>query len=272
MYSKRLASVRIMFASALLVFGGCAQQSTSSDIKQTDSDTQSTIDQVSMSETEQTMPIITPISHATFTMEWSDQVIYVDPVGGKEAFSEVPEPTFVLLTDIHGDHFDIDTLEAVVPQSVQIIAPRAAIDQMPESLVSRTTLLENDQTIEYNGFTIDAVPMYNIPETEGAYHVKGRGNGYVLERDETRVYIAGDTGPIPEMKEMQNIDIAFVPMNMPYTMTPEEAAEAVLAFAPDKVYPYHFREPEGFADIDIFEQIVTEENPNIEVVRGEWYE
>ena len=107
--------------------------------------------------------------------------------------------------------------------------------------------------------------MYNLPESAQAFHTKGRGNGYVLERDGKRVYISGDTSGIPEMRNLKDIDLAFVCMNLPYTMSVEEAAEAVLAFAPKKVVPYHYRGPDGLSDTTKFRELVNAANPNIEV-------
>jgi L-ascorbate metabolism protein UlaG (beta-lactamase superfamily) len=132
-------------------------------------------------------------------------------------------------------------------------------------------VLANDETVTDKGVTITAVPMYNIPETDDSRHAKGRGNGYILEGAGSRVYIAGDTGPIPEMKALKNIDMAFIPMNLPYTMGVDDAALAVLAFAPTKVYPYHYRQPDGFADVAKFKTLVNTGNPDIEVVLLEWY-
>jgi L-ascorbate metabolism protein UlaG (beta-lactamase superfamily) len=113
--------------------------------------------------------------------------------------------------------------------------------------------------------------MYNLPESDDAYHTKGRGNGYVLDKNGTRVYVAGDTQGIPEMRALQNIDIAFVPMNLPFTMDVEEAADAVLEFKPKRVYPYHFRGREGLSDVNRFKELVNAGSEDIEVVLLDWY-
>ena len=125
------------------------------------------------------------------------------------------------------------------------------------------------KTVE--GFTITAVPAYNVSADQEKYHPKGRDNGYVVEKDGVRVYIAGDTSGTPEMRALKNIDIAFVPMNLPYTMTVEEASNAVLEFKPKQVWPYHYREGDGFSDVQHFKDLVNKGNPNIEVVLGKWY-
>ena len=214
---------------------------------------------------------ITPISHATMVLTWDDQIIYTDPVGGAEVFAGQPEPTLVLVTDIHGDHLDADTLSAVATGSVTIIAPQAVVDALPEEFADRVTVLANDQSTQKAGLSITAIPMYNLPESEDSRHVKGRGNGYVLEKGGQRVYIAGDTQGIPEMRALTGIDIAFVPMNLPYTMDVEEAADAVLEFKPAKVYPYHYRTPEGLSDVAKFKELVNAGDLEIEVVQLEWY-
>lgn len=214
---------------------------------------------------------IDPISHATAVINWGDNVIYLDPVGGAEAFEGKEDPDLVLITDIHGDHMDAETLQSLNLGDTRIIVPQAVKDELPQEMHNQLTVLNNGETINIMGFEIEAIPMYNLPEDPEAYHPKGRGNGYVLEKDGKRFYIAGDTEDIPEMRNLQNIDMALVPMNLPYTMDVEQAAEGVLAFEPKEVYPYHFRGQEGYADVDRFKELVEEKNDNIEVVLLEWY-
>ena len=214
---------------------------------------------------------IEPISHATAVLTWDDVVIYLDPTGGAEAFEGKEDPSFILITDIHGDHMDAKTLTALQLGNTQIIAPQAVKDQLPQELQAQVTVLNNGQSQEVQGINIEAIPMYNLPEDPEGFHPKGRGNGYVLEKDGERVYIAGDTEAIPEMKNLQNIDVALVPMNLPYTMDVEQAAEGVLAFEPKQVYPYHFRGQDGFADVDKFKELINQQNQDIEVVMAGWY-
>lgn len=209
---------------------------------------------------------IIPIQHATAVITWDDQVFYTDPTGGAGAFANQPTPTIILLTDIHGDHLEPDTLREVIGTAV-VIAPQAVKDELPEDLAAKVTVMKNGETIAEHGFAITAIPMYNLPESTEAYHPKGRGNGYVLEKNGERVYIAGDTQGIPEMRTLQNIDIALIPMNLPYTMTVEEAADAVLAFKPRHVYPYHYRN----SDVEKFKSLVNAGNPDINVVLLDWY-
>lgn len=215
-------------------------------------------------------PQVFPISHATFALVWSGTTFYVDPTGGASAFAGLSAPNIILLTDIHGDHLEPETL-SVIAENATIIAPQAVKDALPAELAARVVVMQNGQRREEQGFSIIAMPMYNLPGENAKWHVKGRGNGYVIERDGIRVYIAGDTAGIPEMRALKNIDIAFIPMNLPYTMGVDEAADAVLEFAPKVVYPYHYRSPDGLADVERFKQLVNTGNPDIEVVLAKWY-
>jgi len=213
---------------------------------------------------------VIPISHAAAILHWGDLTIYTDPTGGPEAFVGQPAPDLILLTDIHGDHLSTSTLEAIVGNAT-IIAPQAVMDLLPETLASRTQVLANGQRTTELDFDILALPMYNLPESPDSRHTKGRGNGYVLEKEGLRVYVAGDTDGIPEMRALTDIDVALIPMNPPYTMTVDEAAEAVLAFKPKQAYPYHYRSPDGLSDVNRFKDIVNAGDSTIEVVLLNWY-
>jgi L-ascorbate metabolism protein UlaG (beta-lactamase superfamily) len=214
---------------------------------------------------------IHPISHATAVLSWDDTTIYVDPVGGAEAFGEYPEPDLILITDIHGDHFDLKTLMALQTQKAKIVMPQAVADQMPDSFTTQIDILNNGDQKERYGISVTAVPMYNLREEAKDFHVKGRGNGYVLEKNGERIYFSGDTEDIPEMRALENIDKAFVCMNLPYTMTVESAADAVLDFKPVQVYPYHYRGRPEVSDVSKFRELVTQADPDIEVVQLDWY-
>jgi L-ascorbate metabolism protein UlaG (beta-lactamase superfamily) len=181
---------------------------------------------------------ITPVRHASLMIEAGGKVIQVDP-WSQGSFEGLPKADLILITDVHGDHLDPKAIAAVKKEGSVIIAPAAVAKTVPEAKV-----MANGDKQEWSGWSIEAIPMYNMqrgPSPGAFYHEKGRGNGYVLTYGGTRVYIAGDTEGIPEMRALKNIDIAFVPMNLPYTMTPEEAADAVKAFHPKVVYPYHYR-------------------------------
>lgn len=214
---------------------------------------------------------ITPISHATAVFKWGEQVFYTDPVGGAEAFEGKAEPDFILITDIHGDHMNAETLKALNLGDTKIIVPDAVQKKLPEELQSNLIVMNNGESQELMGFTVKAIPMYNLPQSKDAMHVKGRGNGYVLEKNGERLYISGDTEDIPEMRDLKNIDVALVSMNLPYTMPVDQAAEGVLAFKPKKVIPYHYRGKDGFADVEKFKTMVNEKNKDIQVELMEWY-
>ncbi len=214
---------------------------------------------------------IEPISHATAVIKWEDAVIYTDPVGGADAFKGKDAPSFVLITDIHGDHMDAKTLEALKLGDTKVIVPQAVKEKLPKEMEANLMVMNNGDTKEIMGFSVKAVPMYNLPEAKDAMHTKGRGNGYVVEKDGQRLYISGDTEDIPEMRDLENIDVALVCMNLPYTMTVEDAADGVLAFAPKKVYPYHYRGKDGLSDVSKFKELVNKGNKEIEVAQLNWY-
>jgi L-ascorbate metabolism protein UlaG (beta-lactamase superfamily) len=219
---------------------------------------------------------IHPISHATMVLNWDNTVMYVDPVGGAEAFTGQRQPDVILITDIHGDHFNIETLKAVITDNTQIIAPKAVAEKTDAALRSQVTILDNGNTTTINGkdqFNIKAIPMYNLREEALKFHTKGRGNGYVIDNGSKRIYISGDTEDIPEMRSLENIDIAFVCMNLPYTMPVERAANAVIDFKPTKVYPYHYRGTEGLSDVELFKKLINESDiaNEVEVVQLDWY-
>lgn len=214
---------------------------------------------------------VIPITHGTLVLESGTEVIYVDPTGGSEAFEGQKSPTLVLITDIHGDHLSKTTLEALNLSEVKIVGPKAVTDKLPSTISNNIITLNNSETLNHNSINIEAIPMYNLREEALKFHTKGRGNGYVLTINDERVYISGDTEDIPEMRNLKNIDKAFVCMNLPYTMTVQSAASAVLDFKPKTVYPYHYRGTDGLSDVSLFKEIVTKENNSIEVKLLDWY-
>ena len=215
---------------------------------------------------------VRPVEHASFLLEFGGVTIANDPVGDTSAYQlNGTVPVLILLTDIHPDHLSVETLSSMTGASTTLIAPQAVFDELTTELQEQTVVMGNGDVHSVAGVSIEAIPMYNLPETEDAFHTKGRGNGYLLEQAETRIYIAGDTADIPEMRNLDDIDVAFIPMNLPYTMDVETAADAVLDFAPSVVYPYHFRGTDGLADISEFKRIVLEGNPGIEVIELDWY-
>ncbi|WP_426430572.1 MBL fold metallo-hydrolase [Winogradskyella sp. HB-48] len=249
-----------LFATLLLTILGCKNEK-----KETELATNTT-----QKEIEENIKVI-PITHGTLVLESSSEVIYVDPTGGSEAFEGQKSPTLVLITDIHGDHLSTSTLEALKLNNITIIAPKAVTDKIPSTVSNNIITLNNGETLEHNGINIEAIPMYNLREEALKFHTKGRGNGYVLNINNERIYISGDTEDIPEMRNLKNIDKAFVCMNLPYTMPVESAASAVLEFKPKKVYPYHYRGTDGLSDVNLFKKIVNEKNNSVEVQLLDWY-
>jgi len=208
---------------------------------------------------------IIPITHATMVLQMGGQVVYTDPVDGEEVFTGQPAPTIILVTDVHQDHMNADTLSVLAKNNPVIIVPQAVADQLPEDLIKKVKVLKNGEKTIEKGIEIEAIAMYNVPESSSSFHTKGRGNGYVVSAEGKRVYISGDTSATPEMKALQNIDVAFVTMNLPYTMDIDEAADAVLTFKPKVVHPYHYRGQNGLSDTKKFKQMVEEKDPNIKV-------
>lgn len=215
--------------------------------------------------------IIIPIEHATTVLEWNDITIYIDPVGGASAFEGQKQPDLILITDIHGDHFSLETLEALDTSKAKIVVPQAVADKIPVRFTPQLDVLDNGDSKERFGITIEAIPMYNLREEALKFHEKGRGNGYVLNIGGKRLYFSGDTEDIPEMRALQNIDKAFVCMNLPYTMTPISAASAVLEFSPKQVYPYHYRGNPDVSDVSKFKELIEKGSLEIEVVQLDWY-
>ena len=222
-------------------------------------------------QTENGVVEIYPVNHATFVMRWNGQTIFIDPVGPAERFQSFARPDLILITDIHGDHHQQGTVSMVRQESTITLAPQAVIDKVPTSLQSAYRVLGNGEKISINGMRVEAIPMYNLTKERLRFHSKGRGNGYVVSLGGKRVYISGDTEDVPEMRSLKNIDVAFLCMNLPYTMTVEQAASAAVEFKPGIVFPYHYRGTKGFSDINHFKKLVQAETKEIEVRIREWY-
>ncbi|MBN2403709.1 MAG: MBL fold metallo-hydrolase [Spirochaetes bacterium] len=178
--------------------------------------------------------------HASLMMKYSAKVIHVDPYGEEADYSILPKADLILLTHEHGDHMDAVAIKNIRTDSTDIVLTRKCAEKVSGGIV-----MNNGDTKTVMNIKIEAVPAYNIVNKRGdgrSFHPKGDGNGYILTFGEKRVYIAGDTENTPEMKALKNIDVAFLPMNLPYTMTPEMVADAAKAFKPKIIYPYHFGE------------------------------
>jgi L-ascorbate metabolism protein UlaG (beta-lactamase superfamily) len=210
---------------------------------------------------------IQPIVHATLVLTYNNKNIYIDPTGGADAFKGIAAPDLILITDIHGDHLEPETIEAVNTANAIIVVPQAVADKLPPEDKKNLVILKNGDKTMQSGIAITALPMYNLPESPTAFHTKGRGNGYVLNIGGKNIYISGDTSDIPEMRALTNIDIAFICMNLPYTMDVNTAALSALAFKPKIVYPYHYRGQ----DINVFKSLVNAGDKSIDVRLRNWY-
>ncbi len=201
---------------------------------------------------------IMPVRHAAFAMTWNGVTIYADPAppGGPaqpviDAFKAGPPAEIILITHAHPDHLNPEVLTAIAGGAT-ILAPQVVIDALPGPLKDKAKLMKNGDTVEIAGVKVEAVPAYNITPERLKFHPKGVGNGYVVTLGDKRVYVAGDTEDTSEMRALQNVDVAFLPMNLPYTMTVEQAADAVKAFKPKVTIPYHY----GDSDVAKFKELV----------------
>jgi L-ascorbate metabolism protein UlaG (beta-lactamase superfamily) len=182
---------------------------------------------------------VVPLNHASLLFDWAGKSIYVDPTMVALADPSLPKADVVFVTDIHPDHLDSAAIDRIRKDSTLVVGPPAVSEKTHVDVV-----MQNGDTREVAGITAEAVPMYNLvrgPAPGKLYHDKGRGNGYVLGFAGTHVYLSGDTECTPEMRALQRIDVAFVCMNLPYTMPPAEARQCIEAFHPRVLFPYHYR-------------------------------
>ena len=181
---------------------------------------------------------ITFIGHGTLMFNFGGKVIHVDPVSREADYAKMPKADLILITHEHSDHLDPQAIEQVRTEKTSIVLTEVCASQ-----VSGGVVINNGEVRKVQGLRIEAVPAYNLVHMRSPgvpFHPKGVGNGYVITFGTKRVYVAGDTENVPEMKKLKNIDIAFLPMNLPYTMTPEMVADAAKAFKPTILYPYHY--------------------------------
>jgi L-ascorbate metabolism protein UlaG (beta-lactamase superfamily) len=180
---------------------------------------------------------VTFIGHASLMFEFGGKVVYNDPVGQYGDFSGLPKADVILAAHEHGDHFDLELIKKISKPGTKVVMTPLCAPKHAGGVV-----LKNGESAVVEGLRIEAVPAYNLVHMRSPgvpFHPKGVGNGYVITFGDKRVYIAGDTENIPEMKELGRIDIAFLPMNLPYTMTPEMVADAARMVKPRILYPYH---------------------------------
>jgi L-ascorbate metabolism protein UlaG (beta-lactamase superfamily) len=220
---------------------------------------------------------IMPIHHASLMLAYKGEHILVDPapldgVQGDAVtapYKAMPRPDFILITHVHGDHFNVPILEAVTGPGTIIIAPQNVRDAMPPDLQARTKVMKNGDKGALGAVGVEAVAMYNTTPARLNFHPKGAGNGYVMTVGDKRVYIAGDTEETPELAHLANIDLAFIPVNLPYTEDVAAAAKWVKDFKPKMVFPYHYRNGDGtMSDMAAFSTAVG----NASLVRlRKWY-
>jgi L-ascorbate metabolism protein UlaG (beta-lactamase superfamily) len=183
---------------------------------------------------------ITFIGHGSLMMNYNGRIIHVDPYSKLADYSKLPKADILLITHEHQDHLDGAAIASLRTGETSIVLPEKAADKIAGGMV-----MKNGDVQTLKGIAIEAVPAYNLVHKRDngqPFHPRGQGNGYVLAFGDKRVYIAGDTENTPEMKALEKIDVAFLPMNLPYTMTPEMVADAALAFRPKVLYPYHYGE------------------------------
>jgi len=210
-----------------------------------------------------------PVAHASVVLKTPKGVIYVDPVGGGEKYAELPAADLVLITHHHGDHFNADTLVAIVGENTVMMVNPEVMEKLSDDMKAKATSLGNGDAGEWNGIGVHAIPAYNTTAGREKFHPKGRDNGYVLNMDGFQIYLSGDTEDIPEMRALKDIDLAFVCMNLPFTMDVEAAASAVAEFKPTYVYPYHYRGKDGGTqDPAAFAKLIGDA---VEVKLGDWY-
>ena len=184
--------------------------------------------------------------HASIRIEFDGKEIEIDPVtklGNKTIdYSAMPKADYIFVTHEHGDHFDREAIKQLTGQKTQLITNKRCAD-----MLGYGEIMVNGQSATLGDITVEAVPAYNTSDGRTQFHPKGRDNGYILTIDGLRIYIAGDTEDIPEMQDIKDIDIAFMPCNQPYTMTPEQLVKAAKTVKPKVLFPYHY----GQTDVSI---------------------
>jgi len=266
LYQPNTTVMKYLLIVAAALLSACDQNaSTATETAAEPTDTKDSPEVESLS--------IYPVLHGSLVLEENGTYVFVDPYGGPELYTSFEQPDIVVITHPHGDHLNEETLKGIDLAKAELIAPQAVIDKMSEDIAfAKVTVMANGETVNSHGIEVNAVPMYNLPETEESRHPKGWGNGYVLNMGGRRVYISGDTEDIQEMRNLKDIDVAFVCMNLPYTMGIDQAASAVAEFKPRVVYPYHYRNGDGtLSDVEQFKAIVNEMTDATEVRLVNWY-
>lgn len=228
--------VAIMFGLILFAFVGHTQSFEKDNIKTSEGDL-----------------TITFIGHGTLMMQWNGKTIHIDPVGNYADYSKMPKADLILVTHDHGDHLDVNAIKALLKTGTQVVLTEKCAEKYPDGKI-----IKNGESGTFAGIQVEAVPAYNIKNVMSPgnpYHPKGVGNGYVINFGNRKVYVAGDTENVPEMANLKNINIAFLPMNLPYTMTPEMVVDAVKLFHPKILYPYHFGKTDTNQLLDLMKNV-----------------
>jgi len=194
---------------------------------------------------------ITFVGHGSLMFGFNDMIIHVDPTAEMGDYSDLPKADLILVTHEHFDHFDPKTIEMLTKDGTELVMAEVCAGK-----IEGCSVMKNGESRVVKGLTIEAVPAYNIEHVRSPgnpFHPKGVGNGYVITFGDKKLYVAGDTENIPEMVELQEIDIAFLPMNLPFTMSPEMAADAAQSFSPKILYPYHFGDSDTSRLVNLME-------------------
>ncbi|MHB8902043.1 MAG: MBL fold metallo-hydrolase [Thermoguttaceae bacterium] len=218
----------LSWLAAALLAAGCAQAAPRTEFQK---------DSIPTSKGDLAM---TFIGHGTLMFQFDGKVVHVDPVGQFADYASLPKADLILVTHDHGDHLDPDAIAAISGPDTPVLLTENARGKL-----GRGQVMKNGDVRELLGIKVEAVPAYNVVQQRSPgkpYHAKGDGNGYVITFGDKRVYVAGDTENIPEMADLKGVDVAFLPMNLPYTMTPEMVADAARTLKPRILYPYHYGE------------------------------
>jgi len=198
--------------------------------------------------------VLTFVGHGTIMMSINGKVIHVDPVSQMADYSKMPQADLIFITHEHPDHFDLNAINLIKTAKTKIITTETVARQ-----ISGAIIMKNGDIRTIEDLRIEAVPAYNLVNMRSPgnpFHPKGTGNGYIITFGNKRLYIAGDTENTPEMKSLKGIDVAFLPMNLPYTMTPEMVADAAKAFQPKILYPYHYGNTDTTKLVDLLKNTI----------------
>ena len=201
------------------------------------------------------------IGHGTLMFEFNNMVIHIDPTMNEADYANMPDADLILITHHHGDHLDLTAINHIIKEDCPVVMTQSCLDQLED--FKGAVIMKNGDRKTVKGIPIEAIPAYNVEHKRSngeAFHPKGIGNAYVVSIGDLRVLIGGDTENVPEIKGLKDIDIAFLPMNLPYTMTPDMVADAARAMQPRILYPYHFGQTKPSVLVDLLK-----DEKNIEV-------